>query len=139
MQKILTVATPGRWIFRVHVLWITQMVPSCSIIIATDGECPMCSGFSLAGPIHPKNFEFIANYFGSLSLSPRRGYEGAIFVGSTHNGASTPQWTTIEDSTEEFLTMSSGEGRFGHPSPRWHFMGGSLPPLQQHGKRVLQP
>jgi isopentenyl phosphate kinase len=26
----------------------------------------------------------------------------------------------IEDSTEEFLMVVSGEGSFGHPSPRWH-------------------
>jgi hypothetical protein len=37
-------------------------------------------------PAHLGNFEFIADYFCGLSLSPRRGNEGAIFVGLTHNG-----------------------------------------------------
>jgi hypothetical protein len=32
----------------------------------------------------------------------------------------------IEDSTEEFLTECSGEGCFGHPSPRRRSMGASL-------------
>jgi hypothetical protein len=66
------------------------MVPSSSIAFTVDGERLTCSGFSLGKPIHLGNFEFIADYFGSLSLSPRRGNEGTIFVGSTHSGASTP-------------------------------------------------
>jgi hypothetical protein len=35
----------------------------------------------------------------------------------------------IEDSTEEFLTTSSGEGSFGLPSPRKHDMRASLTPV----------
>jgi hypothetical protein len=51
-----------------------------------------------------------------------------------------PAAATIEDSTEEFLTASSREGSFGHPSTRRHSTGGArLPPLQQHGRRALQP
>jgi hypothetical protein len=38
-------------------------------------------------PVRLGNFEFITDYFGGLSLSPRRGNEGAIFVGLTHSGA----------------------------------------------------
>jgi hypothetical protein len=34
----------------------------------------------------------------------------------------------IKDSTEEFLTALSGEGSFGHPSPRWRSTGGSFAP-----------
>jgi hypothetical protein len=60
-------------------------------------------------PVRLRNFEFIADYFDGLILSPRRGNEGVVFVGSTRNEASTPQWATIVDSTE-FLTASSGEG-----------------------------
>jgi hypothetical protein len=41
-------------------------------------------------------------------------------MGSTRSGASTPWWGMIEDSAEEFLTMSIGEGSFGLPSPRRH-------------------
>jgi hypothetical protein len=60
------------------------MVPSSSIAVTADG------GFSLGEPVHLGNFEFIADYFGSLSLSPRRGNESAIFMGSTRSEASTP-------------------------------------------------
>jgi hypothetical protein len=48
-----------------------SMVPSSSVAITTDGECPACSGFSLGEPIHLENFEFITDYFDGLSLSPR--------------------------------------------------------------------
>jgi hypothetical protein len=49
------------------------MIPSSAITDATDSECLMYGGFSLSETIHLGNFEFIADYFGSLSLSPRRG------------------------------------------------------------------
>jgi hypothetical protein len=66
------------------------MVPSSSIAIIADGECLTCSGFSLGQPVRLGNFESIANYFDGLSQSPRRGNEGAVIVGSTHSGESTP-------------------------------------------------
>jgi hypothetical protein len=94
------------------------MVPSSSIVVVADSERIMCSGFSLGEPVLLGNFEFIVDYFGGLSSSPRRGNEGTAFVGSTHCGASTPQWATMEDSTEEFLMTSSVEGSFSHTSPR---------------------
>jgi hypothetical protein len=94
------------------------MVLSYAVIVAADGERLTCGGFSLGETVHLRNFEFITDYFGGLSLSPRRGDEGASFVGSTHNGASTAWWAMIEDSTEEFLTASSREGSFDLPSPR---------------------
>jgi hypothetical protein len=75
-------------------------------------------GFSLGKPDHLGNFEFIADYFNGLSLSPRRGDEGVAFMGSTRSRASTPRWAMIEDYTEEFLMASSREGSFGLPSPR---------------------
>jgi hypothetical protein len=104
------------------------MVPSCSIIIVADGERLTCDEFSLGEIIHLGNFEFITDYFGGLSLSPRRGDEGTTFVGSTRRGASTPRRATIEDSTEEFVMTSSGEGSFGQPSPRRRNMRASLNP-----------
>jgi hypothetical protein len=94
------------------------MVPSSVITIATDGECLTCDGFSLGKTIHLGNFEFITDYFSGLSLSPRRGAAGAAFIGSTHSGASTPRRATIEDSAEEFLMASSGEGSFNPLCPR---------------------
>jgi hypothetical protein len=39
-------------------------------------------------------------------------------MGSTHSGTPSPSWAMIEDSIEEFLTMSCMEGGFGLPSPR---------------------
>jgi hypothetical protein len=96
------------------------MVPSSAIVVATNGERLKCGGFSLGKTIRLGNFEFIADYFCGLSLSPGRGDEGASFMASTCSGASTPWWAMIEDSTEEFLMASSGEGSFGLPSPRRH-------------------
>jgi hypothetical protein len=90
-------------------VWIVLMVPSSSITVAADGKRLTCGGFSLGKPVHLRNFEFLAAYFGVLSLSLRRGNEGTIFLGSTHSWASTPQRAMIEDCTEEFLTLLSGE------------------------------
>jgi hypothetical protein len=106
-----------------------RMVPSSAITIATNGEHLMCGGFSLSKTIGLGNFEFIANYFDGLSLSPRRGGAGTAFMGATHNGASTPRWAMIEDSAEEFQRVLSGEGSFGLPSPRSHGTGASLTPI----------
>jgi hypothetical protein len=75
-------------------------------------------GFSLGKNFCLGNIEFIFNYFGGLSLLPRRGDSGAAFMGSTRSGTPSPRWSMIEDSAEEFLTASSGEGVFGLPSPR---------------------
>jgi hypothetical protein len=94
------------------------MVPSSSITIVDDGEHLTCDGFSLGETVHLKNFEFIIDYFDSLSLSSRRDDEGAAFMGSACSGTSTLWRAMIEDSTEEFLTTSSREGSFGLPSPR---------------------
>jgi hypothetical protein len=116
------------------------MVASSSITVAVDGKCLTCGRFSLDKPIHLGNFKFIADYFSGPSLSPSRGNEGTTFMGSTHSRAPTPQWATMEVSTEEFLTASSREGSFGHPSPKWHSIGASfVPATPKHGRRMLQP
>jgi hypothetical protein len=98
------------------------MVPSSVITVTTGGECLMCDGFSLGETVRLGSFEFIADYFGSLSLSPKRGDSGATFMRSTHRGTPSPGCAMIEDSIKEFLTMSSGEGG-GHPplsQEAWH-------------------
>jgi hypothetical protein len=105
------------------------MVPSSTITIIADGECLTCSGLSLGETVRLGNFEFIPDYFGGLRLSPRRGDEGAAFMGSTHSRASTPRWAMIEDSAKEFPLASSGKGSFGLPSPRRRVMGASLAPV----------
>jgi hypothetical protein len=115
------------------------MVPSSSIAIAADGERLTCGGFSLGEPIRLGNFEFIIDYFSSLSLSPRRGNGGCAFVGSTRSGACTPQWATMEDSTKEFLIVSSGKGSIDHPSPRWHSTGASFTPTTTTTRKENTP
>jgi hypothetical protein len=99
------------------------MVSSSMITIAADGEHMTCGGFSLSKIVRLVSFEFIANYFGGLSLSPRRGDSGATLMGSTHNGTPSPRRVMIEDSAEEFLTTSRGEGGSALPSPRRCDMG----------------
>jgi hypothetical protein len=89
------------------------MVPSSAITITVDCECLTCGGFSLGETICLGNFEFITKYFDDPSLSPRRGYAGVAFMGST------PRWAMMEDSAEEFLMASSREGSFAPPpSPK---------------------
>jgi hypothetical protein len=65
------------------------MVPSSAILVVANSERLTCSGFSLCETVCLGNFEFIADYFGGLSLSLRRGDEGTAFMGSTRSGAST--------------------------------------------------
>jgi hypothetical protein len=86
------------------------MVPSSAITIAADGECLTCGGFSLGETVRFRSFEFIADYFSGLSLSPRSGDSGAAFMGSTRNGTPPPRQAMIEDSSKEFLTVPSREG-----------------------------
>jgi hypothetical protein len=50
-------------------------------------------------------------------------------MGSTRSGPSTTHRAMIEDSTEEFLRVSSGEESFSHPSPRRCDMGALLTPI----------
>jgi hypothetical protein len=105
------------------------MVPSSVIVVAADGEHLMCGGFSLGETVHLGNFEFIADYFGGLSLSPRRGDPGAAFMGSTCSRVSTLRRAMIGDSTRELLMKPSREGSFSLPSPRRRGMGASLAPI----------
>jgi hypothetical protein len=86
------------------------MVPSFVLVVVADGEHLTCGGFSLGKTVHLGSFEFITDYFDGLSLSPRRGDSGATFMGSTRNGTSSPWLAMTENSAEEFLTTSSGEG-----------------------------
>jgi hypothetical protein len=110
------------------------MVPSSIIIVTIDGEHLTCGGFCLGETVCHGKFEFIPDYFGGLSLSPRRGNAGAALIGPTHSGASTPWWAMIEDSIEEFHMTSRGERSFGLPSPRSVARDlCSLPSQQHHG------
>jgi hypothetical protein len=100
------------------------MVPSSTIAFTTIDKHLTCGRFSLGKTVHLGNFEFIADYFGGMSLSPRRGDEGAAFMGSTHDGVSTP----LRTMTEDFLMVSSREGSFDFPSPIGHSTGALLAP-----------
>jgi hypothetical protein len=105
------------------------MVSLSSITITADGERLMCGGFSLSKTIRLGNFEFIANYFGSLSIYHKRGDSGTTFMGSTHSGDSSPWWVMIEDSYMELHTSSSGDEGFRLPSPMTHGTGAPLAPI----------
>jgi hypothetical protein len=75
------------------------MVPSFALTIATDGERLTCSGFSLGETIRLRSFEFVPDYVGGLSLSPRRSNIGAAFMVSTRSGSPSLRWAMIKDST----------------------------------------
>jgi hypothetical protein len=94
------------------------MVHSSALTIATDGEYFTCDGFSFGETVRLGSFEFIANYFSGLSLSPRRRISGAAVMGSTYSGSPSPRWAVIEDSTEELHTVSHEEGGSSLPTPR---------------------
>jgi hypothetical protein len=93
------------------------MIPSAMITVAADGERLMCGGFFIGETVRFGNFELIAEYFGDLSLSPRRG---------------DSQWDTIP---------VVGHDRGLYRVVRHHVKrGGELrPPLSQearHGRRA---
>jgi hypothetical protein len=109
-----------------------MMVPSYASAVTADGEHLTCGGFSLRETIHLENVKFITDYFGGLSLSPRRSDSGTAFMGSTCSGVSSLWWAKIEDSAEEFFTVSSRDGGFDLPSPRRRNTGGSVCSHQNH-------
>jgi hypothetical protein len=100
--------------------YMFRWFPSSVITVTADSERLTCGGFSLGETVHLGCFEFIADYFCGLSLSPRRGDLDAAFMGSTRSGTPSPRHVMIEDSIEEFLTTSSSEGGFNLPSPKSH-------------------
>jgi hypothetical protein len=62
------------------------MVPSYTLVVSTDGQRMPCGGFSLGETIRFGRLVFIADYFGSLSLTLRRSHLDAAFTGSTRSG-----------------------------------------------------
>jgi hypothetical protein len=91
------------------------MVPSSVLIVAYDGKHLACGGFYRDKTVCLRSFEFITDYFGGLSLSPRRGTSGIAFMGSVHSGTPSPRWAMIEDIAKEFLMASSGKGGLWPP------------------------
>jgi hypothetical protein len=88
----------------------------------------MCGGFSLIETVRFGNLEFIADYFGGPSLSPKGGNSDAIFMGITSSG-SPSLWAMIEDSTDEFYIASSREGSSSLPASQRHNMGAPPAPI----------
>jgi hypothetical protein len=116
------------------------MVFSSALTFSADGERLTCNGFSLGETVHLGSFEFLADYFGGLSLFPRRSDSCTAFVGSTRSGPPSLRRAIKEDSTEEFLTASSGGGGSSLPSHR-RLSAGALPALviAHRGRRMLWP
>jgi hypothetical protein len=91
------------------------MVPSSALTIFTDGEHLACGHFSRGETVCFTSLEFITHCFGGLSLSPRGSDSDAALMGSTSGGPPSLLRAMIEDSTEEFHTVSSREE--GSPPP----------------------
>jgi hypothetical protein len=89
VQKTSRVGVPGRGICSALFHLDIPMIPPTAITIAADGERLTYGGFSLDETVHFGCFEFIANYFGGLSLCPMMGDSGATFMVSTHSGAAS--------------------------------------------------
>jgi hypothetical protein len=104
------------------------MVPSSALVVTADSECLSCDGFSLVETILFGRLEFIADFFGGMSLSPRRDHSDVTVMGSSCSGPPSPLWVMIGDSTKEFHAASDEEGWIDLLSPRRHDMGASLTP-----------
>jgi hypothetical protein len=104
------------------------MVPSSALAVSADSECLSCDGFSLVETILFGRLEFITDFFGGMSLSPRRDHSNVTVMGSSCSGPPSPLWVMIGDSTEEFHAASDEEGWIDLLSPRRHDMGASLTP-----------
>jgi hypothetical protein len=116
------------------------MDSSSVLTFSANGERLMCGGFSLGETVCLRSFDFIADYFDGLSLSPKRGDSGTAFMGSTHSGPPSSRWAMIEDSNEEFHMASGGGGGSGSPLIRGSAWGLCLHLSQPHrGRRMLRP
>jgi hypothetical protein len=104
------------------------MVHSLVLAITTDGEHLTCGDLSLSKTIHFGNLDFIADCFGSLSLSPKEGDSGAAFMGTTRSRSPSLR-AMIGDSTEEFYMATSGEGGSNLPSSMRHDTGATPAPV----------
>jgi hypothetical protein len=108
------------------------MVPSSALAVAADGKCLSCGGLSLNETICFGSLEFITDYLGGLSLSPRRDGLDNTIMGSTCSGPPSPLCAMIGKSTEEFHMASEGEGGLDLPSPRRNDIGASPCPRHNH-------
>jgi hypothetical protein len=78
------------------------IVFSYALVVSTNGEHLTCGGFSHSEIVHLGSFEFIADYFVGLSLSPKRSDSGVAFTGSTRSGSPSPWQAMVEDCHTQF-------------------------------------
>jgi hypothetical protein len=116
------------------------MVTSSTLVVFSNGKCLACGGFSCGKTVCFGSLEFIADYFGGLSLSSRGSNLDATLMCPTHGEPPSPLRAMIEDSTEEFHMDSSREEGFTHPPlPEGTTLGIHLLPSQPpHGWRMLR-
>jgi hypothetical protein len=88
------------------------MVHSEKLTIVTDDNYQTDVGFALGKTIRFGRWEFIAERFGSRSLSTEGNDSGVVFVRMAHNGLSSLH-TILKESTNEGETASSGWGSSG--------------------------
>jgi hypothetical protein len=113
------------------------MVPSSILTITVDGEHLTCGGFSLGKTIRLGSFDFIAGYLGGLSFSLRRKHLWCRLHGLNPHLVTIPWQAMIEDSIEEFQSVSSGEGGSDLPSPGGATRGLYLLRPQPHTRRRM--
>jgi hypothetical protein len=82
---------------------------SSALAVTANGECLSGGGFSLGETIHFGSIEFITDFFGNLSLPPRRDISDAAVMGSIHSGPPSPLRAMIGNYTEEFHTALDGK------------------------------
>jgi hypothetical protein len=92
------------------------MVHLPKLIVIVDSKHQTGVSFTLSKTIHFGSLGFIADPFGSLSLSGEGNVSGVIFMVMDHNG-SPPLHTILEDSTDEGDTTFSGGRSSGFPIP----------------------
>jgi hypothetical protein len=104
------------------------MVHSSMLTINASGELLTRGDFFLGESVPFGSLEFIADYFGHLSFSPKGSDSGTVFIRMTRGGSPSLR-TILEDSTDEFYMASSGEGSSGLPLPWRHSMGTPPSPI----------
>jgi hypothetical protein len=84
-----------------------SMVHSPKLAVITDGEHLTSVSFTHGESICFGSLEFIADYFGNLSLSDEGKVSCVVIMGMAYNGSQLLH-TFLEDSTNEGDTSSSG-------------------------------
>jgi hypothetical protein len=91
------------------------MLHSPKLAVIDNNKHQIDVGFTLGETIHIGSMEFIADHFGSLSLSDKGNVSSVMFVGMAHSGSPSLH-TILEDSADEGDTTSSGGEALTSPS-----------------------